>query len=144
VAVVARHEREAGRLGECERLLAEASRANPDDPDLLAARGALEEARGNLEAALLLNVRAVEVRPGDAEALLAASALLLRLGDPVRAFGTAERTVGLPGFALLPGPAGALERLVAAARASGRADWIDAAERIAARARRASPDASHE
>jgi tetratricopeptide (TPR) repeat protein len=136
VAVVARHEREAGRLDECEKVLAQASARSPDDPDLLAARGALEEARGNLEGALFLHLRAIEVRPGDAEALLSASALLLRLGDAARAFGAAERTIGLQGFALLPGPAEALGRLVAAARSSGRADWIAAAENIAERARR--------
>jgi tetratricopeptide (TPR) repeat protein len=134
-AILARHAREAGGLEECERILAAAWDSHPEDPDLLLERGALEEARGNLQGALLLDLRAIEIRGGDAEALLSASAILLRMGDPTRAFGAAERTVGLPGFALLPGPAEALGKLVEAARASGRADWIARAKEIAERAR---------
>ncbi len=100
--VVLRRLTEEKRFEECGAEISRLLAAHPDDAGLVAARGAIEEAKGNLEGALLEYLRSITLRPGDPEVLLSAAVMLARLGDLGRALRTAESTSRLSG-SLSPG-----------------------------------------
>lgn len=110
--VVLRHLARQGKLPECDQLLAEIAAKFPGDAGVAAARGFIEEARGNLEAALGAYLQSISLRGGDPETLLSAAVLLARMGDLERALRTAESTSHLQG-AFSPGARERLDELVA-------------------------------
>ncbi len=127
--VVLRQLTEDGKLDACAQLLDRLAAKHPEDPGLLGAAGRLEEARGNLEGALLGFLRSIELRPGDPETLLGAAVILARLGDVQRAVETAEGASRIPGGVLPPGARKRLTELAIVAQETGRPDL---AERVRA------------
>lgn len=106
--VVVRQIREDGQLDACEKQLGRLLETYPDDAGLVAASGDLAADRGNLESALEHFVRALNLRPNDAEILLGTSVVLAKLGDGGRAVALAQHTFEMGGRVL---PPGAVERL---------------------------------
>ena len=100
--------REDGQLDACEKQLGRLLETYPDDAGLVAASGDLAADRGNLESALEHFVRALNLRPNDAEILLGTSVVLAKLGDGGRAVALAQHTFEMGGRVL---PPGAVERL---------------------------------
>lgn len=108
--VILRHHIDAAEFDQSNELVQRLALRHGEDPALVAAVARLEEKQGNLQAALGLVLRAIELQPRQADTLMAASVLLARLGDSERAIANAERAMALPGAKLHPG---ALESIAA-------------------------------
>jgi len=101
--VILRHHIDDGAFDEAVQLFERLASQHGEAPSLVAMLSRLEERRGNLEAALGLVLRSIELERRNAETLLSASVLLARLGDAERAIANAERAAALPGAILHPG-----------------------------------------
>ena len=128
--VVLRHEREAGRLDDCEQTLGGLLEKAPYDAGLWGARAELLVARGRAQEALRAYLRSIELRPGDVEVLLGAAAILMALGDGERALDLAARSLPLEEPFLHAGPRERLGLVVSEAERSGNAGWIERARSL--------------